>query len=67
MFAITDQIKTVRKEVERREKAFPRLVEDGRLKKDFADREIAAMRGALNTLEMVSKMAIEGLGDGKGN
>jgi len=50
-FSITDQIACVRREIGMRERVYPKWVSAGRMKQDAADRELAAMRAVLTTLE----------------
>lgn len=48
--SIADQIACVRREIGMREQAYPKWVSAGRMKAETAEREIAAMRAALETL-----------------
>lgn len=49
--SLADQIACVRREIGMRERVYPKWVAGGRMKQDAADREIAAMRAVLATLE----------------
>jgi hypothetical protein len=51
MIPLAEQIACVRREVALRERIYPRLVRDGKLRRDEADRELARMRAVLETLE----------------
>jgi hypothetical protein len=54
-FTIADQIACVQREIGMRERVYPKWVAGGRMKKDAADREIAAMRAALATLNALKQ------------
>lgn len=49
--SMLDQIKCVRREISMRERVYPRWIEQGKLKQEVADRELAHMRAVLDTLE----------------
>ena len=49
------QIAEVRRELEQRERAYPRFIAAGTLTQVRADRQMAAMRAALATLEGLRK------------
>jgi len=50
------QIACVRREIGMRERVYPKWVSAGRMKQDAADRELAAMRAVLATLEMLATL-----------
>lgn len=52
---IEDQIVCVRREIGMRKRVYPRWVENGKMKMDQADREIAVMEAVLKTLEYLRK------------
>lgn len=52
---IEDQIVCVRREIGMRKRVYPRWVENGKMKMDQADREIAVMEAVLTTLEYLRK------------
>ena len=56
---IDDQIACVRREVAMRERAYPKFVAAGRMTQDKANREIAAMRAVLSTLETRSPPPVQ--------
>jgi len=47
---LDDQIVAVKREIAMRERVYPRQVENGRMSKRLADRELALMRAVLATL-----------------
>lgn len=51
--SLTDQIRSVEREIAMREKCYPGWVRSGRLKPDTAEHEIACMRAVLRTLREV--------------
>lgn len=51
IISLHEQIVCVRREIGMRERVYPKWVSAGRMKQDVADREIAAMRAVLATLE----------------
>lgn len=53
MVTISEQIKVVRREIERRKKEFPKYVAAGRITQFEADYNIDAMEYVLNTLQAV--------------
>jgi hypothetical protein len=55
--SIPDQIKCARRELAMRERVYPRWVQDGRMKQDAADREMAAMAAIVKTLEGLQQVA----------
>lgn len=56
MSAILDrQIKCLAREVALRKSVYPKWIASGRMKQDEADDEIAAMEGALKSLEFMKK------------
>lgn len=50
------KIRCVKREIKRRKKFFPLLVADGKLSKDRAEFEIAAMQAVLETLTQLRGM-----------
>lgn len=48
--SLPDQIACVRREISMRERVYPRWVADKRMTQAHADRELAAMRAVLDTL-----------------
>jgi hypothetical protein len=48
---IADQLKAARRELALRQRVYPRRVEGGRMSRDEADREIAAMSAIVATLQ----------------
>jgi hypothetical protein len=54
-FSIADQIACVRREIGMRERVYPKWVAGGRMKQDAADRELAAMRAVLATLQSLKQ------------
>lgn len=52
---IEDQIACVRREIGMRKRVYPRWVENGKMKINQADREIAVMEAVLKTLEYLRK------------
>lgn len=52
---LADQIAAVKREIALRERVYPRWVADRRLTQDKADREIAAMKAVLATLERLAQ------------
>lgn len=48
---LTDQIKCAKREVAMRERAYPKWVQAGRMKREAAEYELAAMRAVVATLE----------------
>jgi hypothetical protein len=56
MATLDEQIACVRREVGVRERVYPGWVEKGRIKSETAERELAAMRAALRTLEQIRAM-----------
>lgn len=55
--AIEDQVKEVQRELRAREHVYPRLIDNGRLKPETAQRHNEHMRAALATLEFVAANA----------
>jgi hypothetical protein len=53
---LDEQIACVRREVGVRERFYPGWIENGRIKPETADRELAGMRAALHTLEQIRAM-----------
>jgi hypothetical protein len=53
VISLHEQIVCVRREIGMRERVYPKWVSAGRMKQYVADREIAAMRAVLATLEML--------------
>jgi hypothetical protein len=53
---LDEQIACVRREVGVRERVYPGWIEKGRIKSETAERELAAMRAALRTLEQIRAM-----------
>ena len=51
LIPLADQITCVRREIGMRERVYPKWVTGGRMKQEAADRELAAMRAVLATLE----------------
>jgi hypothetical protein len=49
--SLADQIASVQREIAMRERVYPKWVSAGRMKQVAADRELAAMRAVLATLE----------------
>lgn len=58
---IAEQIACVRREIRQRERVYARLVENGRMHRDAADREIAAMIAVLATLQDVQRAREPGM------
>jgi hypothetical protein len=54
---LADQIACVRREIGMRERVYPKWVDAGRMKQDAADRELAAMRAVLVTLDALAREA----------
>ncbi len=54
--SIADQIATVEREIRMREAVYPRRVAGGHMSQEAADREIARMRAALETLKSLSRL-----------
>ncbi len=52
---ISAQIACVERELGYRERCYPRWVQEGRMKQDKADAELAAMRAVLATLKAVAE------------
>lgn len=50
---LDEQIQCVRREIELREKVYDRLIRQGRMTPEKADREIESMEAVLGTLEQV--------------
>jgi hypothetical protein len=48
---LTDQIKAAKRELALRESAYPKWVQSGRMRRETAEHEIAAMRAILASLE----------------
>jgi hypothetical protein len=48
---LADQIKCARRELAMRERVYPKWVRDGRMTRDAADRETAAMQAIIATLQ----------------
>lgn len=57
MVTLDEQIASVRREIGLRERVYPKWIEAGRLKPEAAEREIAAMRAVLLTLERLRVIA----------
>lgn len=57
---IEDQIRCVEREIEMRERVYPRWVSEKRLTQAKADRELAAMRAVLRTLQGIAEAAALG-------
>ena len=53
--SMTEQIKCVKREISMRERVYPRFVKEGKMTQDEADREIAAMKAVLDTLNEKSE------------
>ncbi len=53
--SMTEQIKCVKREISMRERVYPRFVKKGKMTQDEADREIAAMKAVLDTLNEKSE------------
>lgn len=51
LFTIEDQVACVEREIRQRHRVYGRLVSSGKLRKETADREIAAMQAVLETLK----------------
>lgn len=49
------QIACVEREIGYRERCYPRWVQEGRMKQEKADAELAAMRAVLDTLKVVAR------------
>ena len=56
IISLHEQIVCVRREIGMRERVYPKWVSAGRMKQDVADREIAAMRAVLLTLETITEV-----------
>lgn len=50
-FTIDEQIEEVKREIAMRERVYPRWIQDGKMKQAAADRQIAAMKSVLETLQ----------------
>jgi hypothetical protein len=48
---IADQLKCARRELALRQRAYPRWIDNGRMSRDEADREIEAMSAIVATLQ----------------
>jgi hypothetical protein len=48
---ITEQIRCAKRELAMRERVYPKWVETGRMKREEADRELAAMQAIVATLQ----------------
>src|SRR5260370_41456309 len=55
---IADQIRCVRREIVMREFVYPRRVSSAKMKQETADRELAAMRAVLATLEELERQPL---------
>lgn len=53
--SIEQQIAAVQREIRMRERVYPRRVSDRKMTQQLADRELAAMRAVLATLEALPK------------
>ncbi|MBE7420666.1 MAG: hypothetical protein HS128_23465 [Ideonella sp.] len=53
--SIEQQIAAVQREIRMREHVYPRRISDGKMTQKLADRELAAMRAVLATLETLPK------------
>lgn len=53
MITLDDKIKEVKREIGLREHFYPIWIASGKLKQDTADRQLAVMRGVLETLESI--------------
>lgn len=51
------QIECAKNELSRRKESFPRLVDQGRMRQDYADLEIAKMRAVYQTLSQLKGIA----------
>jgi len=47
---IDSKIECVKREIKRRKKFYPKLVEDGKFEQEWADLELASMQAVLETL-----------------
>lgn len=57
MITIEDQIKAVEREISMRRRVYPRWVENKRMSREKADKEIATMEAVLETLKEVQKQS----------
>lgn len=48
---LSDQIDEIQRELDQRARVYPRMIQDGRLKPERADIQIARMRAVLGTLK----------------
>lgn len=54
-FTIAEQIDGIEREIRYRERVYPRLVDEGRMKQDRADYQIDLMRAVRVTVERVGR------------
>jgi hypothetical protein len=54
--SLADQIASVKREVAMRTNVYPKLVASGRMKQGMADRELAAMKAVLETLQKIESV-----------
>ena len=57
MITIDEQIKAVEREISMRRRVYPRWVENKRMSREKADKEIATMEAVLETLKEVQKQS----------
>lgn len=55
--SMTEQIKCVKREISMRERVYPRFIKSGKMTQEEAEREIAAMKAVLDTLNEKSEQS----------
>lgn len=58
MITITEQREEVEREVRQRERIYPEWIERGRLKRDTAERKIATLKRAADSLRLIERHAV---------